>query len=277
MCLHTATPTLALRAPPRGPTTVAEDSKSPLPSGQQWGEGDPARPLYVPAEVKQAADARAVAESRTLTMVIREGFTLYRYGHLEPVKPKRAPAGSVGGSKALPPTSVRIPPVEWARILERCAADKQRLGFLVNPSRVATQFLRDVYLAAPPAGEVPAEDSAPNRSVYIPDAVKSRAGRKVKDEGRTLAAVIREAFTLYRYGHLEPTHALRAAAGTVDPDSGPLSTTIRVPTVEWTQITQRCAADSERLGFGVNPSRIAAQFLAEVYLDAEELDAPAEE
>ncbi|MFJ2278768.1 hypothetical protein ACIOEZ_31990 [Streptomyces sp. NPDC087866] len=256
---------------------MAEDSKSPLPSGQQWGEGDPARPLYVPAEVKQEADTRAGAESRTLATVIREGFTLYRYGHLEPVKPKRAAAGSVGGTKALPPTSVRIPPVEWARILERCAADKARLGFLVNPSRIATQFLRDVYLAAPPAGKVPAEDSAPNRSVYIPDAVKSRAGQKVKDESRTLAAVIREAFTLYRYGHLEPTLTLRAAAGTVDPDSGPLSTTIRVPTVEWTQITQRCAADSERLGFGVNPSRIAAQFLAEVYLDDEELNAPAEE
>ncbi|MDJ0466122.1 hypothetical protein [Streptomyces sp. H27-C3] len=256
---------------------MAEDSKSPLPSGQQWGEGDPARPLYVPAEVKQQADTRAGAESRSLTTVIREGFTLYRHGHLEPVKPQRAPAGSVGGSKALPPTSVRIPPVEWALILERCTVDKQRLGFLVNPSRIATQFLRDVYLAAPPTGAVPAEDAAPNRSVYIPDAVKSRAGRKVKDEGRTLAAVIREAFTLYRYGHLEPTHTLRAAAGTADPDSGPLSTTIRVPTVEWTQITQRCAVDSERLGFGVNPSRIAAQFLAEVYLDAEELDAPAEE
>ncbi|WP_282792941.1 hypothetical protein [Streptomyces sp. CC224B] len=256
---------------------MAEESTSPLPSGQQWGEGDPARPLYVPAEVKQQSDARASAESRTLAMVIREGFTLYRYGHLEPVKPKRAPAGSVGGSKAMPPTSVRVHPAEWAQILERCAADKQRLGFLVNPSRVATQFLRDVYLAAPAPGEVPAEDSAPNRSVYIPDAVKSRASWKVKGEGRTLAAVLREAFTLYRYGHLEPTPTLRAAAGAVPPDSGPLSTTVRVPTVEWTQITQRCEADSERLGFGVNPSRIAAQFLADVYLNAEELDAPAKE
>ncbi|MFF3731006.1 hypothetical protein ACFYXM_11945 [Streptomyces sp. NPDC002476] len=256
---------------------MAEDSKPRLPSGQQWGEGDPARPLYVPAEVKKEADAKAGAESRTLAMVIREGFTLYRYGHLEPVKPKRAAAGSVGGTKSLPPTSVRIPPVEWDWILERCTADKARLGFLVNPSRVATQFLRDVYLTAPSAGEVPAEESAPNRSVYIPDAVKIRAGRKVKDEGRTLATVIREGFTLYRYGHLEPTLTPRAAAGTIDPNSGPLSTTIRVPTVEWTQITQRCAADSERLGFVVNPSRIASQFLATVYLDAEELDALAEE
>ncbi|MEJ8654631.1 hypothetical protein WKI65_43025 [Streptomyces sp. MS1.AVA.3] len=256
---------------------MAEASKSPLPSGQQWGEGDPARPLYVPAEVKQEADTRARAESRTLATVIREGLTLYRHGHLEPVKPKRAPAGSVGGSKALPPTSVRIPPVEWARILERCTSDKQQLGFLVNPSRIATQFLRDVYLAAPPAEKVPAEDSAPNRSVYIPEAVKSRAGRKVKDEGRTLAAVIREAFTLYRYGHLEPARTFRAPAGSIAPDSGPLSITVRVPTVEWTQMTQRCAADAERLGFAVNPSRIAAQFLGDVYLDPEELDAPAEE
>ncbi|TQE33116.1 hypothetical protein [Streptomyces ipomoeae] len=256
---------------------MAEENKPPLPSGQQWGEGDPARPLYVPAEVKQLAEARAKAESRSLTSVIRfEGFVLYRYGHLEPVKPKRAPAGSLGGAKSVPPTSVRFPAVEWDRIMERCAADKLRLGFLVNPSRVATQFLRDVYLAAP-AVQVPAEDTVPNRSVYIPESVKGRAGQRSKDEGRTLAAVIREGFTLYRHGHLEPVATVRAPAGSVDPEGGPLTTTVRVPTVEWQQITERCAADSERLGFAVNPSRIAAQFLGHVYLGDEESDAPAEE
>jgi hypothetical protein len=234
--------------------------------------------LYVPAEVKTQADARAEAESRTLTRVIRfECFALYRHGHFTPVKPKRAPAGSLGGSKSMPPTSVRFPGFEWAEIMDRCARDKERLGFLVNPSRIAAQFLREQYLVGPAPVNVPAEDSAPNRSVYLPTAVKGPAVSKAEAEGRTLAAVMCEAFTLYRYGFLQPAQTLRAPAGTVDPEAGPLSTTVRVPTFEWDQILERCAADAERLGFAVNPSRIAAQFLAHVYLGDEEQDAPAEE
>lgn len=109
----------------------------------------PARPLYVPTAVKEAAERKARSEHRKLADVLRAGFTLYLEGGLEPVKPVRAPRRPAGEkpAKSMPSVSLRMSNDDWQPIEARCKADKERLKFLVNPSRVITQYLRDVYLA----------------------------------------------------------------------------------------------------------------------------------
>ncbi|MFF4409744.1 hypothetical protein [Streptomyces sp. NPDC001404] len=109
----------------------------------------PARPLYIPAEVKDAAEKKARSEQRTLADVLRAGFKAYLDGEIEPVKPMRAPRRAPGEkpAKSLPTASLRMSNEDWAPIEARCKADKERLKFLVNPSRVVTQYLRDEYCA----------------------------------------------------------------------------------------------------------------------------------
>lgn len=108
----------------------------------------PTRPLYIPAEVKDAAEKKAGTEHRSLAAVMRDGFAKYMAGGIEPVKPTRAPRKAPGTkpAKSLPSTSIRMADDEWKPIEDRCKADKERLKFLVNPSRVITQYLRDDYL-----------------------------------------------------------------------------------------------------------------------------------
>ncbi|MFF2331957.1 MULTISPECIES: hypothetical protein [unclassified Streptomyces] len=115
----------------------------------------PARPLYIPADVKDAAEKKAGTEHRSLAAVMREGFAKYVAGDIEPVKPVRAPRRAPGEkpAKSLPSASVRMSDDDWRPIEDRCRADKERLKFLVNPSRVITQYLRDDYLAGPPDQE----------------------------------------------------------------------------------------------------------------------------
>ncbi|WP_435245194.1 hypothetical protein [Streptomyces tendae] len=115
----------------------------------------PTRPLYIPAEVKDAAEKKAGTEHRSLAAVMRAGFAKYMAGEIEPVKPKRAPrkAPGVKPVKSVPSTSIRMADSEWTPIEERCKADKERLKFLVNPSRVITQYLRDDYLGLTPDQE----------------------------------------------------------------------------------------------------------------------------
>ncbi|MEV1040407.1 hypothetical protein AB0J01_27710 [Streptomyces sp. NPDC050204] len=109
----------------------------------------PTHPLYIPADVKEAAEKKASGEHRSLAAVMREGFAKYLAGDIEPVKPVRAPRRAPGErpSKSLPSASVRMSEDDWKPIEARCQADKARLKFLVNPSRVITQYLRDDYLA----------------------------------------------------------------------------------------------------------------------------------
>jgi hypothetical protein len=109
----------------------------------------PARPLYIPSEVKDAAERKAKREHRNLADVLRDGFTKYLEGGIEPVKPTRAPRRPPGekAPKTLPSASLRMSDEDWTPIEKRCKADKERLKFLVNPSRVITQYLRDDYLA----------------------------------------------------------------------------------------------------------------------------------
>ncbi|MER0443135.1 hypothetical protein ABR738_00840 [Streptomyces sp. Edi4] len=115
----------------------------------------PTRPLYIPSEVKDAAEKKASAEHRSLAAVMREGFTQYMAGQLEPVKPTRAPRKAPGEKpvKSVPSTSIRMADDEWKPIEDRCKADKERLKFLVNPSRVITQYLRDDYVGGKPSQE----------------------------------------------------------------------------------------------------------------------------
>ncbi|MBI0311648.1 hypothetical protein [Streptomyces javensis] len=109
----------------------------------------PPRPLYIPQEVKEAAERKARSERRDLAVVMRDGFKRYIDGGIEPVKPKRAPRRAPGEkpTKSLPSASLRMSDEDWAPIESRCKADKERLNFLVNPSRVITQYLRDDYCA----------------------------------------------------------------------------------------------------------------------------------
>lgn len=109
----------------------------------------PPRPLYIPTDVKDAAEKKARSEQRTLADVLREGFSKYVAGGIEPVKPVRAPRRAPGEKpvKSVPSASLRMSDEDWAPIEARCLADKERLKFLVNPSRVITQYLRDDYLA----------------------------------------------------------------------------------------------------------------------------------
>ncbi|MCZ0983899.1 hypothetical protein O1L60_44860 [Streptomyces diastatochromogenes] len=115
----------------------------------------PTRPLYIPAEIKEAAEKKAGTEHRSLASVMRDGFAKYVAGEIEPVKPTRAPRKAPGEkpAKTLPSASVRMSDDDWKPIEARCKADKERLKFLVNPSRVITQYLRDNYLAGQPNQE----------------------------------------------------------------------------------------------------------------------------
>lgn len=108
----------------------------------------PSRPLYIPLDVKEAAERKASRERKALADVMREGFAKYLAGDIEPVKPVRAPRRASGEkpAKSLPSASLRMSDDDWAPIDARCKADKERLKFLVNPSRVITQYLRDDYL-----------------------------------------------------------------------------------------------------------------------------------
>ncbi|MER5302178.1 hypothetical protein ABT039_22345 [Streptomyces lasiicapitis] len=109
----------------------------------------PARPLYIPAEVKDAAEKKAKSEGRNLADVLRTGFAKYLADGFEPVKPVRARRRAPGEkpSKVLPSASLRATDETWEPIEARCREDKERLKFLVNPSRVITQYLREDYLA----------------------------------------------------------------------------------------------------------------------------------
>ncbi|WP_333745523.1 hypothetical protein [Streptomyces sp. IBSBF 2950] len=109
----------------------------------------PSRPLYIPQDVKDAAEKKAKREHRSLADVLRGGFALYLEGRIEPVKPVRAPRRAPGEKpvKSLPSASLRMSDEDWTPIEERCKADKERLKFLVNPSRVIAQYLREDYLA----------------------------------------------------------------------------------------------------------------------------------
>ncbi|MCF1592415.1 hypothetical protein [Streptomyces muensis] len=109
----------------------------------------PSRPLYIPQDVKDAAEKKAKREHRSLADVLRGGFTKYLEGGITPVKPVRAPRRAAGEKpvKSLPSASLRMSDDDWAPIEARCKADKERLKFLVNPSRVITQYLREDYLA----------------------------------------------------------------------------------------------------------------------------------
>lgn len=109
----------------------------------------PSRPLYIPLAVKEAADRKAKRERRSLADVMRDGFATYLAGGLEPTRPVRAARRGPGEEpvRAVPSVSLRVSNEEWAPIEERCKSDKARLKFLVNPSRVITQYLREDYLA----------------------------------------------------------------------------------------------------------------------------------
>ncbi|MDX3165979.1 hypothetical protein PV516_19515 [Streptomyces scabiei] len=109
----------------------------------------PSRPLYIPTDVKTAAEKKAKREHRSLSDVLKAGYAKYLEGGIEPVKPVRAPRRAPGDKpvKALPSASLRISDEDWEPIEARCKADKERLKFLVNPSRVITQYLREDYLA----------------------------------------------------------------------------------------------------------------------------------
>ncbi|MFD5878441.1 hypothetical protein [Streptomyces yangpuensis] len=109
----------------------------------------PARPLYVPASVKEATEKKAKRERRSVADVLRTGFAKYVAGEIEPVKPVRAPRRPPGEKpvKSVPSISLRVGDDEWGPIEQRCKDDKARLGFGVNPSRVITQYLREDYLA----------------------------------------------------------------------------------------------------------------------------------
>jgi hypothetical protein len=109
----------------------------------------PSRPLYIPQDVKDAADKKAKREHHNLADALRAGFAKYLAGDIEPVKPVRAPRRAPGDkpAKSAPSASLRMTDEDWAPIEARCKADKERLKFLVNPSRVITQYLREDYLA----------------------------------------------------------------------------------------------------------------------------------
>lgn len=49
------------------------------------------RPLYIPKDIKEAAEKKAGNEHRTLADVMRAGFAQYVAGGIEPLKPIRAP------------------------------------------------------------------------------------------------------------------------------------------------------------------------------------------
>ncbi|MFJ2752767.1 hypothetical protein [Streptomyces sp. NPDC087297] len=110
----------------------------------------PTRPLYVPLAVKEATERKAKRERRNVADVLRAGFAKYMAGEIEPVRPVRAPRRAPGEApvKSVPSVSLRASDEEWAPIEDRCKSDKARLGFLVNPSRVITQYLREDYLAS---------------------------------------------------------------------------------------------------------------------------------
>jgi hypothetical protein len=109
----------------------------------------PSRPLYIPQDVKEAAEKKAKREHRSLADVLRAGFAKYLAGDIEPVKPVRAPRRTPNEKpvKSTPSASLRMTDEDWAPIEARCKDDKERLKFLVNPSRVITQYLREDYLA----------------------------------------------------------------------------------------------------------------------------------
>ncbi|NUK23694.1 hypothetical protein [Streptomyces lunaelactis] len=120
------------------------------------GTGElPSRPLYIPQDIKEAAEKKARHEQRTLADVMRAGIAHYVAGGIEPLKPARSPRPAPGGkpAKSMPSTSLRAGHNEWTRVEARCAQDTERLGFHVNPSRVITQYLRDTYLADGTDGE----------------------------------------------------------------------------------------------------------------------------
>jgi hypothetical protein len=107
------------------------------------------RPLYIPNDIKEAAEKKAGNEHRTLADVMRAGLALYVAGGIEPLKPIRTQRPAPGGKpvKSKPSTSLRAGDAEWAQVEARCTEDTERLRFHVNPSRVLTQYLRDTYLA----------------------------------------------------------------------------------------------------------------------------------
>lgn len=116
------------------------------------GGTPPNRTLYVRDDVLEKSKRKADRELRDLADVILEGFAYYLAGNLELRKPQRAaPRAVPPGSKApksLPNCSVRMHDPEWQQVADRCEADKVSNGWSVNPSKVITQFLEDVYLAA---------------------------------------------------------------------------------------------------------------------------------
>ncbi|MGW0778027.1 hypothetical protein ACWD01_31290 [Streptomyces sp. NPDC002835] len=71
----------------------------------------------------------------------------------------------------------------------------------------------------------------------------------------------------YIAGELEPLKPARAPRPTTGgkPESKP-STSLRAGDDEWTHVEARCAQDTERLGFHVNPSRVITQYLRDTYL-----------
>jgi hypothetical protein len=111
----------------------------------------PPRPLYIPEDIVEASRAKAVSEFREFTDVVNEAFSSYMAGELEPRKPERAARRPLGPDGAPPvkkqaTCSVRKHKPEWDELIARCNADKERLGWAVTPSKIATQYLMEEYL-----------------------------------------------------------------------------------------------------------------------------------
>jgi hypothetical protein len=116
------------------------------------------RSLRLDPDVKSRAASKAEADRLDFADVVKVGWAQFMAGQIEPQKPIRRPARTrVEGEELeqnLASTSVRATDEEWTPLLEWCKAESARRGWRVNPSRLATQYLRDEFLKdAPPAQE----------------------------------------------------------------------------------------------------------------------------
>jgi hypothetical protein len=111
-----------------------------------WAGGAPNRTLYIRETLRTRAQEQAKGEGREYADVLSEAFDVWLEGGLELEKPQRAPRRTPGADEAPPkPTqvsSVRKYDDEWRRMLDKCEADTKRLGWAVNPSRVASSRQR---------------------------------------------------------------------------------------------------------------------------------------
>ncbi|MFJ2780218.1 hypothetical protein [Kitasatospora sp. NPDC087315] len=103
------------------------------------------RSVYLDAEIKQLAQQKVEADDDGLSLAdhIRKGWDKFMAGELV-MRPARRAQRGTGASKA------RLVQWEsdeyWEALVTKCDLIKEQVGFKINPSTVAEQYLRENYL-----------------------------------------------------------------------------------------------------------------------------------